>query len=100
MWYNMKYDRREVMLLGKDVDVIKLMKGNEECGYIYVGGEEESFVRRLHDSAAVGVRGVQEGMCGGGNGKRTVVGDHTVEGEVVCGTSGRGSGSGGGSGNR
>jgi len=37
-------------------------------------------------------------MCGGGNGKRTVVGDHTVEEEVVCGTLGRGSGSGSGSG--
>jgi len=40
MWYNMKYDGREVMLLMRDVDVKKLMKGNDKHGYIYVGGEE------------------------------------------------------------
>ena len=93
MWYSMKYDRREVHLLGKDVDVTKLMKGNEEYAYIYVGGKEGSFVRRLHDSVAVGMGGLHEGMSIEGTGKRTVAGGRTVDGEVVGGTSGRGSGS-------
>ena len=44
MWYNMKYDRREVLLLRKDVDVLNLMKGNEDYAYIYVGGKEGSFL--------------------------------------------------------
>ena len=44
MWYNMKYDRREVLLLGKDVDVTKLINRNEEYAYIYVGGEEKRYL--------------------------------------------------------
>ena len=94
LWYSMKYDRTEVMLLWRDVDVKKLMKGNDEHGYIYVGGETGSFGRRFDDNAAVGDKGLQEGMGGGGNGKMTVDGGRNVEGEVVCGTSGRASGSG------
>jgi len=94
MWYNMKYDRREVLLLGKDVDVTKLINRNEEYAYIYVGGEENRYL--LHDNAAVGVGGVQEGTSVGGNGKRTVDGGRNTEGEVAGVTSGRGSGSGSG----
>jgi len=29
MWYTMKYNRREVLSFGKDVDVMRLMKGND-----------------------------------------------------------------------
>jgi len=44
MWYSMKYNRREVLLLRKDVDVMKLMKGNKDYAYIYVGGKEGPFL--------------------------------------------------------
>ena len=44
MWYTMKYDRREVLLLLKDVDVLNLTKGNEDYVYIYVGGKEGPFL--------------------------------------------------------
>jgi len=34
--------------------------------YIYVGGKEGSFLRRLHDSVAMGMGGVHEGRLLGG----------------------------------
>jgi len=73
-WYSMKHDRREVLLLWKDVDVMKLMKGNEDYAYIYVGGKEGPFLRWLHHSAAMGIGGVHEGTVVRGNVQRTVGG--------------------------
>ena len=82
MWYTLKYFRRKLIPFGKDVDVRKLMKGNDEYVYIYVGGEEGIIFRRLHDSANVGRGSAQKGVSGAGNGKRIVVGAVTTHGEV------------------
>ena len=35
-WYTMKYDRRALLPFRKDVDVMKLLKGNDEHVYIYI----------------------------------------------------------------
>jgi len=40
MWYSMKYDRGAMLPMWRDVDVKKLLKGNYDHAYIYVGGEE------------------------------------------------------------
>ena len=36
LWYSTKYDRRMVLPLRRDVDVGKLVKGNDEFGYMYI----------------------------------------------------------------
>ncbi|KAJ8444545.1 hypothetical protein Cgig2_000824 [Carnegiea gigantea] len=33
MWLSLKYDRRQLIRLGRDADVMKLMKGNEEYSW-------------------------------------------------------------------
>ena len=38
MWFNTKYDRSMMVWMQRDVDVGKLIKGNEEFAYIYVAG--------------------------------------------------------------
>jgi len=47
MWYSLKYDRSEVIKLGRHVDVEKLIKSNEEYAHIYVAGDEGPFVREV-----------------------------------------------------
>ena len=61
VWYSLKYDRREVIQLGRDVDVEKLIKGNEEYPYVYMVGDEGTFVREVQ----VGV--VNRGILMGGH---------------------------------
>ena len=36
LWYNTKYDRKMLLPLQRDGDMGKLMKGNEEFGYMYI----------------------------------------------------------------
>ena len=36
LWYSTKYDRKMVLPLRRDVDVGKLVKGNDEFGYMYI----------------------------------------------------------------
>jgi len=36
LWYSTKYDRKILLSLQKDGDVRKLLKGNEEFGYMYI----------------------------------------------------------------
>ncbi|KAJ8432093.1 hypothetical protein Cgig2_001174 [Carnegiea gigantea] len=40
MWYSLKCNRMELLPLGRDADVGKLMKGNDEYAYVYVVGSE------------------------------------------------------------
>ena len=47
VWYSLKYDRREVIRLGRDVDVEKSIKGHEEYAYVYVAGDEDPFTREV-----------------------------------------------------
>ncbi|KAJ8435704.1 hypothetical protein Cgig2_002661 [Carnegiea gigantea] len=46
MWYSLKYNRLELLPLGRDGDVKKLMKGNDEYAYLYVAGSEGPGVGR------------------------------------------------------
>jgi len=85
----MKYDRRALLPFWKDVDVMKLLKGNDEHAYIYVGGEERAVLRLLHESGGVGRGCVQEGTSSASNGKRTDGGGHGGEDEIRGGTIGR-----------
>jgi len=91
MWYIMKYDIKDLLSFGKDVDVMKLLKGNDEHAYIYVDGEEGAVFRRVHESASVG-GDVCGGTSGAWIGKRTVGNDRSAEGEVAGGIIGRGGG--------
>ena len=36
----MKFDRRIVVRFGRDRDLLKLMKGNDEFTFMYVGGKD------------------------------------------------------------
>ena len=47
MWYSLKYDQRKVIKLGRDIDVEKLIKGNEEYAYVYVAEDEGPFVTEV-----------------------------------------------------
>ncbi|KAJ8430905.1 hypothetical protein Cgig2_008408 [Carnegiea gigantea] len=40
MWYSLKCNRFELLPLGRDGDVKKLMNGNDEYAYLYVAGSE------------------------------------------------------------
>uniref|UniRef100_A0A7C8Z3Q2 Uncharacterized protein n=1 Tax=Opuntia streptacantha TaxID=393608 RepID=A0A7C8Z3Q2_OPUST len=40
LWFSMKFDRKIVVLFGRGGDLLKLAKGNDECAYIYVGGND------------------------------------------------------------
>ncbi|KAJ8435885.1 hypothetical protein Cgig2_010918 [Carnegiea gigantea] len=47
MWYRLKCNRLELLPLGRDVDVKKLMKGNDEYAYLYATGSEGPCVGRV-----------------------------------------------------
>ncbi|KAJ8423072.1 hypothetical protein Cgig2_009341 [Carnegiea gigantea] len=40
LWFSMKFDRRIVVPFGRDGDLLKLMKGNDEFIFMYVGGKD------------------------------------------------------------
>lgn len=40
-------DKRQLIACGRDANVVKQIKGNEEYGYIYIGGKEGPVVRRI-----------------------------------------------------
>ncbi|KAJ8425362.1 hypothetical protein Cgig2_032878 [Carnegiea gigantea] len=52
MWYSLKCNRLELLPLGQDGDVKKLMKGNDEYAYLYVAGSEGSCVGRVYGNEA------------------------------------------------
>jgi len=89
MWYGVKYDRGALLPLQKDVDLKKLLKGNDDDAYIYVGGEERAVMQRLHESD-VGRGCLQDGISGASNGKRNGGGGRGGEDDVKGGTIGRG----------
>ena len=64
MWYSLKYDQREVIKLGRDVDVEKLIKGNEGYAYVYVAGDEGPLVREVQGGV------VNNGVLIGGSSSR------------------------------
>ncbi|KAJ8423056.1 hypothetical protein Cgig2_019826 [Carnegiea gigantea] len=45
MWYSLKCNQMELLPLGRDADMGKLMKGNDEYAYVYVAGSEDGGVR-------------------------------------------------------
>ncbi|KAJ8432866.1 hypothetical protein Cgig2_033871 [Carnegiea gigantea] len=46
MWYSLKCNQLDLLPLGRDGDVKKLMKGNDEYTYLYVVGSEGPCVQR------------------------------------------------------
>jgi len=50
MWYSLKCNRFELLPLGRDGDVKKLMKGNDEYAYLYVAGSEGPCVGWAHEN--------------------------------------------------
>ncbi|KAJ8434229.1 hypothetical protein Cgig2_005908 [Carnegiea gigantea] len=52
MWYSLKCNRFELLPLGRDGDVKKLMKGNDEYTYLYVEGSEGLCVGWVHGNEA------------------------------------------------
>ena len=39
VWYTLKFDRRLLLLFGKDVDIVKLVRGNDGHVYLYDAGK-------------------------------------------------------------
>jgi len=52
MWYSLKCNRLELLPLGRDGDVKKLMKASDEYAYLYVAGSEGPCVGRVHGNEA------------------------------------------------
>ncbi|KAJ8439204.1 hypothetical protein Cgig2_003417 [Carnegiea gigantea] len=52
VWYSLKCNRMELLPLGRDGDVRKLMKVNDEHTYLYVAGSEGLCVGRLYGNEA------------------------------------------------
>jgi len=64
LWYSTKYDRKMLLPLRRDVDVGKLVKGNEDFGYMYIADSNGQIWKPMELSQ---VRGNGEGsLCGGG----------------------------------
>ena len=40
VWYSLKFDRRMLMALEKDEDVVKLVRGNDGHAYVYIVGND------------------------------------------------------------
>jgi len=40
VWYSLKFDRRMLMALEKDEDVVKLVRGNDGHAYVYIVGKD------------------------------------------------------------
>jgi len=40
LWYSTKYDQKILLPLQRDEDVEKLVKGNDEYGYMYIGEKD------------------------------------------------------------
>ncbi|KAJ8422350.1 hypothetical protein Cgig2_015345 [Carnegiea gigantea] len=56
MWYSLKCNRFELLPLGRDGDVKKLMKGNNEYAYLYVAGRKGSYVGWVHGNEKLGLK--------------------------------------------
>ena len=52
MWYSLKCNRFELLPFGRDGDVKKLMKGNNEYAYLYVARSEGPCVECVHGNEA------------------------------------------------
>jgi len=48
LWYSTKYDRKMLMQLQRDGDVGKLVKGNEEYGYMYIVERDVPMWKSVH----------------------------------------------------
>ena len=53
IWFNTKYDRSMRVWMQWHVDVGKLIKGNDEFGYIYVAGREGPFRKKVEVTGVV-----------------------------------------------
>jgi len=75
VWYSLKFDRRMLMPLEKDEDVVKLVRGNDGHAYIYIAGK---------DGPCAGPIGeCQEVEVGGGGASVTGVGQWQVSGTYM-----------------
>jgi len=89
IWYSLKYERRELIQFGRDVEVGKLTKGKEEYAYIYAARDSRLFVRWL--LCSVGVASGSRGMSSSGRSERRVVnGAVNVEGKIARANLGKG----------
>jgi len=73
MWYSLKFDRRMLMSLEKDEDVIKLVRGNDEHAYVYITGKDGPYAGPVGECQQVkvgdgGVSMVGVGVVGTGGG--------------------------------
>jgi len=48
LWYSTKYDRKMLMQLQRDGDVGKLVKGNDEFGYMYITERDVPMWKSVH----------------------------------------------------
>ena len=64
LWYSTKYDRKMLLPLRRDADVGKLVKGNDEFGYMYIA-ESNGQIWKSMELSQVGGNG-EGSLCGGG----------------------------------
>ena len=72
MWYSLKCNRMELLPLGREANVGKLMKGNDEYAYIYVAGSEGPCVGGLSGKEAYKGQGKGGGSAEGRRGGESV----------------------------
>ncbi|KAJ8444285.1 hypothetical protein Cgig2_029698 [Carnegiea gigantea] len=72
MWYSLKCNQMELLPLGRDADVGKLMKGNDEYAYVYVEGSEGPCVEGLQWKEAYKGQGRGGGCTEGRRGGESV----------------------------
>ncbi|KAJ8437819.1 hypothetical protein Cgig2_013435 [Carnegiea gigantea] len=67
MWYSLKCNQMELLPLGRDADMGKLMKGNDEYAYVYVAGSEGPCVGGLQGKEAYKGQGRGVGVLKSGS---------------------------------
>ncbi|KAJ8425718.1 hypothetical protein Cgig2_015866 [Carnegiea gigantea] len=61
--YTMKFDRNVIIPLQRDGDVVKLVKGNDEFSYMFVGEKEGLIQRSMQEKPVVGAAELKD-ACG------------------------------------
>ena len=63
MWFNTKYDQSMMLWMQQDVDVGKLIKGNEQFAYIYVAGRKGPIRKKVEVREVVTVGNLDGGAA-------------------------------------
>ena len=63
LWYSTKYDQKMLLPLQRDGDVGKLVKGNDEFGYMYITERNGQIWKSMEVSQVR--ENVQDSLCGG-----------------------------------